>query len=248
MKTDRKSALTVARLRKVLDYEPETGVFVWKVTRSFRAVAGAVAGSEYKATGYLRVQIDGTSYLAHQLAWLHYYGEWPSLDIDHINGEKADNRIANLREATPSQNGQNLRNAMGHNKSGLLGAHFDSASKRWRAVIYKNGRRYDLGSFDDNESAHAAYMEAKKAIHEYGEIAADLIGKDPSNKLKKRHRVAPKSSRSGIIGASYRADCNKWQSRIKVNGKYIHLGLFKTAEEAGAAYQAALSKLANQCE
>lgn len=241
MEIDRKTALTVARLREVLDYCPETGVFVWKVTRSFKAVAGAVAGSEYKATGYLRIQIDGTSYLAHRLAWLHHYGEWPTLDIDHINGEKSDNRIANLREATTSQNGQNQHRAQSDNKSGALGVYLDK-NGRWRAVIAKDGLIYGLGAFDTKESAHAAYLSAKRELHEFGVIAQGVDGHLPA-RVRGRPIKARYTSRSGILGASFSKTAKRWKSDIRINGKKVLLGYFDTAEQAGEAYQSALSKL-----
>lgn len=240
-----KTTLTATRLREVLDYCPETGGFVWKITRSFKAVAGAVAGSEYKATGYLRIQIDGTSYLAHRLAWLHHYGKWPLLDIDHINGEKTDNRIANLREATASQNGQNRRHSQSNNQSGKLGVHFDDSSGRWRAVIAKDGRIYRLGYFGSREDAHAAYLAAKRELHEFGEIARSVDGYLPERD-KGRPVKAALTSKSGILGASFSKTAKRWKSDIRIDGKKVFLGYFDTAEQAGEAYQSARRKLLGQ--
>lgn len=242
MKSSPKPTLTAERLREVLNYFPEEGVFVWKVTRSFKAIAGSVAGSEYKATGYLRIQIDGTSYLAHRLAWLHEYGEWPALDIDHINGEKADNRIANLREATTSQNGQNQHKAQSGNKSGVLGVYQDKTSCRWRAIIASGGRIYKLGHFDTKDEAHAAYLAAKRELHEFGEIAKNVAAFLPE-RINGRPIKAARTSKSGILGASFNKAAKRWKANIRMNGKNVYLGYFDSAEEAGAAYQAALAKI-----
>ena len=125
--------LTAERLRALLDYDPVTGVFTWKATRTGQAVAGRIAGGALH-TGYHRIQIDGRAFLAHRLAWLYVHEVWPQGQIDHINGVKADNRIANLREATASQNGQNRRGSQINNGSGLLGVYPHDASGRWRAA------------------------------------------------------------------------------------------------------------------
>lgn len=234
--------LTTERLRALLGYDPETGVFVWKVTRSFKAVAGAVAGSEYKATGYLRIQIDGTSHLAHRLAWLYRYGEWPGMSIDHINGLKADNRIENLREATVGQNGQNRYAAQKNNQSGALGVYQDNSSGGWRAIIAKDGLIYKLGYFDTKKAAHDAYLAAKRELHEFGEIAKDVEGCLPE-RMAGRPIKASRSSKSGVLGASFSKTAKRWKSDIRINGKKVFLGYFDTAEQAGEAYQEARRKL-----
>lgn len=237
-----KTTLTAALLREVLDYSPETGVFFWKVTRSFKAVSGAVAGSEYKKTGYLRIQINGTSHLAHRLAWLHHYGEWPGMSIDHINGLKADNRIKNLREATVGQNGQNRYLAQKNNRSGALGVYQEKSSGRWRAIIAKDGRIYRLGYFDTKKAAHDAYLAAKHELHEFGEIAKNVDGYIPK-RIAGRPIKASRSSRSGILGASFSKTAKRWKSDIRINGAKVFLGYFDTAEQAGEAYQEARKRL-----
>lgn len=160
-----KQTLTAGRLRELLHYDPATGVFTWLVHRQ-RHRAGTVAGSPHSA-GYIEIGVCGRSYLAHRLAWLYVHGEWPARDVDHRNGIKTDNRIDNLRDVTKVVNLQNRRGAAAGNVSGLLGVS-KSAAKcgRWFARLQVNGRQKSLGSFDSPEAAHAAYLTAKRQLHE----------------------------------------------------------------------------------
>jgi hypothetical protein len=155
--------LTAQHLRELLDYDPETGVFTWRVTKGPRAQAGAVAGSR-RADGYLSIKIDGTHYKCHQLAWLHHYGKWPEGDVDHRNGGHADNWIDNLRDVPHAVNMQNRTAARTGSKTGLPGV--TVYRKRFVAQIMTAGKQKHLGVFDTPEEAHAAYVEAKRARHE----------------------------------------------------------------------------------
>jgi hypothetical protein len=107
----------------------------------------------------------GRIYLAHRLAWMYVYGRWPAkgLDIDHINGNRQDNRIANLREVTRGQNMQNQRRASSRSTTGLLGVL--RKSRRFAAHITADGRTHCLGTFDTPEEAHRVYMDAKSRLH-----------------------------------------------------------------------------------
>lgn len=155
--------ISAERLRELIEYGPETGIFVWRVRRS-GVTAGAVAGSPH-SHGYQQIRVDGTIYLSHRLAWLHFYGVWPTGQIDHRDGDRANNRIANLRDVTRSVNGQNQRRAMSTNKScGLLGV--NSHQGRWRARIRIDGKYRCLGLHDTPELAHDAYITAKRIYHE----------------------------------------------------------------------------------
>ena len=157
--------LTAERLRELLHYDPETGVFTWQKKRNCRVKLGGVAGSIYN-NGYRVIGVDRKYRLAHRLAWLYVHGEMPAGEIDHINGDRTDNRIANLRDVSKSVNNQNKKHAMSNNTSGLLGACWDSYNHQWKAQIGLNGKQYKIGVFDSAESAHAAYLAAKRKLHE----------------------------------------------------------------------------------
>jgi len=158
--------LTAEQLREALDYDPATGLFRWKVQPSSKARVKAddIAGC-LTTDGYRHIMLDRKWHLAHRLAWLHMHGVWPIDQLDHRNGVRDDNRIANLREATRRQNSQNQRLANRTNTSGLLGAYPNH--DRWRAQIRFGGRCYNLGTFDTPEAAHAAYLAAKRHLHPF---------------------------------------------------------------------------------
>lgn len=156
--------LTAERLRELVSYNPETGAFHWIVDKSSKARAGCRIGSAHTA-GYLTVRVDGTAHLLHRLAWLYTHGRWPVDQIDHINGDRADNRLANLRECSNAQNCQNVRaHADG---SGMIGASFDKRRGKWVAGIGVSGRRHFLGYFPTQREAHAAYLFAKARFHSF---------------------------------------------------------------------------------
>lgn len=163
--------ITQARLHELFDYDPATGVLRWKVPTNTRVKAGDEAGT-ITGKGYRRIMVDGRLYLAHRLAWLCTHGVWPTNDLDHINGRRADNRISNLREATRSENLQNRRHAQSGSRSGLLGASWHGHKGRWRAEIRYNGKRVFLGHFDTAEEAHAAYLQAKEILHPFNTLEA----------------------------------------------------------------------------
>lgn len=167
-----KVELTAERLREVLHYCPETGIFMRKVSTTNRVKVGDVAGSPNQK-GYINIMVDGRLYPAHRLVWLHEHGRWPDAQIDHINGVKTDNRIANLREATNGQNKQNMRSARADNESGLLGVRWHKRDRRWHARIMVDGAPKHLGSFGTSNEAQAAYLSAKRQLHEFGEIAKE---------------------------------------------------------------------------
>ena len=156
-------ALTADRVREVLAYDPETGQFTWRVRTGPRGVVGARAGTT-DLRGYRRIDIDGCTYWAHRLAWLHVHGTWPEVEIDHINGDRADNRIVNLRSVPRGVNQQNLRRAHKNNRSGLLGV--SKWRNRWGARIKVDGVQTWLGVFDTPQEAHEAYLAAKRQMHD----------------------------------------------------------------------------------
>ena len=150
---------TTERLRELLAYDAETGTFRWRVRRSSNANAGSIAGTV--SHGYIAITIDGVTFHAHRLAWLYVHGEYPSQPIDHVNGRRDDNRIANLRLASSSINNQNRRTA--HAASGLLGAY--PFKGRWKSSICVDRKQIHLGVFDTADAAHSAYVTAKRQLH-----------------------------------------------------------------------------------
>lgn len=161
-----KRELTAARLRELLHYDPDTGVFTWRNDQPSRDVkAGDIAG-RMRLDGYVSISCDGRSYVAHRLAWLHVCGDWPDLDIDHRDGQRANNAFANLRQASDSQNAQN-RAIRSDNSSGFPGVGWHKGKGAWQAKIGINSRRFFLGIFDTPEEAHAAYLSAKARKHEF---------------------------------------------------------------------------------
>lgn len=164
-------ALTADLARKLLRYEPETGKLFWlpRPVEFFDALgdwkmwntryAGAEAFTAYASGGYHTGAILGVTYRAHRVAWLIQTGDWPEGQIDHINGRCDDNRFANLRIATVSENQRNkalLRN----NKSGVNGVHWCKRSQKWRASARVNGRHLSLGYFVNFEDAKFARQHA----------------------------------------------------------------------------------------
>jgi hypothetical protein len=149
-----------------LDYDPDTGYFVWKVANKRRRAgerAGYVGGG-----GYVYIGINRQLILAHRLVWWFVYGRGPMGDIDHINRDKTDNRLSNLRDVTESQNLMN-RPAPRNNTSGQKGVSWHAKEKRWRAKITVNKKTMFLGSFSTIEDAGSAYRAASVKYH--GEYA-----------------------------------------------------------------------------
>jgi hypothetical protein len=156
-------SITAETLRGLLDYEPETGEFRWRVNRKGIKL-GDVAGC-VDSYGYTCITINGMQFKAHRLAWMYAYDTWPNHDIDHINSDKRDNRIKNLRDVTRSVNMQNQTRAHRDKISGLLGVTWSKHTERWRATIYINKRNQHIGYFNTAEAAHAAYLAAKLQLH-----------------------------------------------------------------------------------
>lgn len=156
--------LTQNRLKELFKYDPETGIFIRIKKSAVNSTVGETPGCASR--GYVRMMVDGVRYQAHRLAWLYVYGEFPPRFVDHINGNRADNRIANLRDVDKSMNTQNQRGARKDNLStGLLGASFHKVTGKYAAQISINGKKISLGLFDTPEQAHAEYVRAKREIH-----------------------------------------------------------------------------------
>lgn len=164
---------TRERVLELLSYDPDMGLFLWLNPKGRHAGpnAGNHAGGLDTVTGYQKIGIDGRPWLAHRLAWLIVYGEWPQGQIDHANGNRGDNRLANLRLATQTQNNGNT-SRRSDNKSGYKGvAHFpyDGRKKSWRAYININKKLRTIGYFLTAEDAARAYD--LKATEVFGEFA-----------------------------------------------------------------------------
>lgn len=156
--------ITADQLRAHCDYDPMAGTFTRRESHR-RWKAGAVmAGTE--SHGYTLIWLMGKQRAAHRLAWLWMTGAWPSKDIDHIDGDRANNAWANLRHVDRSTNLENIHGPKSHNRStGLLGAYHSPSPGRFVSRIQVRGKSKSLGSFGTAEDAHAAYLSAKRELH-----------------------------------------------------------------------------------
>ena len=146
------SILTQDRVKTLLSYDPDTGFLIWRKTSKR-------AGTQHYS-GYRNVFVDGRCYIEHRVIWLYVYGEWPTVDVDHINRQRNDNRLQNLRLATREENCQNqpLRK---NNRSGQTGIYFHKVSQKWAAVINVGKKQVHLGVFCTREEATAARHNAE---------------------------------------------------------------------------------------
>lgn len=160
--------LTQERLKEILHYDPETGVFTWlRCKPRGRYKPGDVAGS-VSHNGYIDLCIDQRRFKAHRLAWLYVHGRFPEYLLDHINRVGTDNRIANLREADRASNGWNA-SLKRNNTSGVTGVSFDRRRGMWAAEIFVRGKKHSLGHYADKADAVTARFAAE-TMH-YGEFA-----------------------------------------------------------------------------
>ena len=155
--------LTAERLRELLDYDPETGVFRWRVDRR-KVRPDGIAGSIHSVYGYRIIKVDFVKYRAARLAWLYVHGRWPLAEIDHRNRRRDDDRIANLREATHSQNGANQT----ARRTSICGVRGVSPIKKTGRFMARAGNRY-LGTYSTIKEAATAYQRAARKT--YGEFA-----------------------------------------------------------------------------
>jgi hypothetical protein len=157
---------TPQELAEKLAYNPEIGELVWKKLRNSKRI-----GEKANATdiaGYIQINISGNVYKGHRVAWAIYHGQWPSGMIDHINGNRSDNRISNLRDCDHQTNCQNMRIGSCKNTTGYIGVHINkncSEKNKYRAKIHYNGKQIHLGGYPTAELAHQAYLEAKRKLH-----------------------------------------------------------------------------------
>lgn len=153
--------LTQSTVKELLSYDAESGQF-FRLQKTKRSPIGQIKTSVLP-TGYVMFSIKGRKYLAHRIAWLYVYGYFPAKHIDHIDGCKSNNAIANLRSVTRSLNMQNQRKP--HTGKGLpLGVHMHG--NRFKAVIKTNGLQKHIGVFKTQSEASSAYISAKRQLHE----------------------------------------------------------------------------------
>ena len=150
--------LTVELLRQLLHYSPETGLFYWRVSTG--GVAEGTEAGTWQGNGYRKIKIDGVPHRAHRLAWLYVHGEHPAGEIDHRNGNPADNRISKLRQASRAENARNTNRR--NRRSGFKGV--DRHGCKWRARIDVDGTGILIGTFSTPEEAAAAYDDAARAF------------------------------------------------------------------------------------
>jgi hypothetical protein len=154
-------ALSQARLRELLHYDPRTGRFTWRVERTGRARIGAQAGT-LRRDGYRQLSIDGKRYVAAPLVFLWMTGRFPPKMVDHINGKRADDRWCNLRRASMAQNAANRMS-----RTPFKGAYWHKGA--YVGQIKADGKRIYLGRFKTARAAHLAYLAA--ARKHFGEFA-----------------------------------------------------------------------------
>jgi hypothetical protein len=149
-------------LKEILNYDENTGIFTWKVSRGRICKKGNIAGTT-DSWGHRQICIDGIKILAHRLAWIYVYGEKPKKQIDHIDGNKQNNSIKNLRDVDQFKNQQNRTKARVDSSTGFMGVSKDGS--KYKATIKVNKKRFYLGMFKTAEDAFEAYKKAKLQLH-----------------------------------------------------------------------------------
>ena len=161
--------ITHEQLTEALHYCPESGVFTWLTNRGRNhSIKGSVAGVIKQPSGYRCIRLHGQAFLAHRLAMFYVNGFWPEDLIDHINGDRLDNRMSNLRICSKAQNIRNSKMKR-TNRCGLKGVHWHKPTGKWRASITVDRKNISLGLYTNPEEAHAAYTAAADLMH--GEFA-----------------------------------------------------------------------------
>ena len=159
--------ITQKRLKELLNYNPNTGIFTHLISKNNGVSVGDIAGCVHPCSSgkkYITIKIEGKLYRAHRLAWLYIYGQFPPDQIDHINGDGVDNRLCNLRPVTNRINSRNCK-LRSDSTSGITGIHWCKRDKRWRVQINNQNKRVQFGNFD---YLFEAVCVRKNAEKEYG--------------------------------------------------------------------------------
>jgi hypothetical protein len=165
MKTNKEKFLSYKELIKILDYNPKTGIFTWKVDRTNGQIkAGTIAGTIHKKSGYIVIGINKKYHYVQRLAWFYMTGKWPKQEVDHKDLNKSNNRWKNLREATINENHYN-KSLQKNNTSGYKGVCFHKPSKKFIAKINYEGKNMALGYYKTAKEASLIYCKAAKKLH-----------------------------------------------------------------------------------
>jgi hypothetical protein len=159
---DGQEKISVDRVRELFNYDHVTGIFIRRIKTGKNTVVGSIVGS--RSNGALVTMIDGKNYYLHRLAWIHFYGEFPRKEIDHIDGNPSNNAIDNLRDVCSSINSQNRIHVSRRSSTGLLGA-YKYGNGKFCSRISVNGKNVALGVFSNAQEAHDAYVAAKRIHH-----------------------------------------------------------------------------------
>lgn len=165
-KSDGVSIVSHERLLELLSYNPDTGEFVWRKYKGSHAGAGDIAGASAIKGRYSSIAIDQRPYLAHRLAWFYAYGVWPEFEIDHKDGDGKNNCLSNLRDVPHVINMQNIRVAKKMSRScELMGVSMAATPGKFTAGLTAFGKHIHVGTFETEEAAHLAYLQAKRLHH-----------------------------------------------------------------------------------
>jgi hypothetical protein len=238
--------ITQAELKKELFYDPKTGFFTWKITNRTK-VKGNKTGKLTKS-GYYQIRFKNTYFYAHRLAWLYVYGINPDGEIDHINRDKADNRITNLRLCTRSQNLMN-RKQQTNNTTGHAGIYYSKVMNKWCARGKVEGKNKHLGSYATKEEAGGVADAFRRREFEdfytphesvnpednshYDDVLENqfILGNKKFS-AKRNIMEALASGQARYHGVQYCKSSDKWVSRCKMGSKRVSLGSYATREEA----------------